>query len=173
MEITVEKIDLNQLPALQEISKQTFLDTFYSDGDRENMNTYLNTAFSYETLKNELLNPNSFFYMAYSQKTVLGYLKVNVSSAQTEELGEDHLEIQRIYVDRPYHGKKVGDKLIQQALELAKELGKKHIWLGVWEENNRAVNFYKKYGFEPFGTHSFEYGSRIDTDVLMRKTLKY
>lgn len=173
MEIIIEKIDLNQISTLQEICKRTFRDTFYSEEDRDNMNTYLNTAFSYETLNAELLNPHSYFYMAYSQKTVLGYLKVNISSAQTEDLGEEHLEIQRIYVDRPYHGKKVGGKLIQQALELAKELGKKYIWLGVWEENYRAVNFYKKYGFQPFGTHSFEYGTRIDTDVLMRKTLKY
>jgi ribosomal protein S18 acetylase RimI-like enzyme len=67
----------------------------------------------------------------------------------------------------------VGDVLIQQAIQLAQTLMKKRIWLGVWEENYRAVNFYKKHGFEPFGTHSFEFGSRMDTDVLMRKTLKY
>lgn len=173
MEIIIEKIDLNQILILQAISKRTFRDTFFNEEDRDNMRAYLSVAFSNETLTEELLNPHSFFYMAYHQKNVLGYLKVNIGAAQTEAMGEDHLEIQRIYVDRLYHGKKVGDKLIQQAFELTKELQKKHIWLGVWEKNDRAVNFYKKYGFEPFGTHSFEYGTRIDTDVLMRKTLKY
>lgn len=173
MEITIEKIDLNQISSLQEISQRTFLDTFYTEDDRDNMKTYLDRAFSLEALRIELLNPHSFFYMAKENVKVLGYLKVNIGSAQTEDLGEDHLEIQRIYVDRPYQGTGVGDVLIQQAIQLAQTLMKKRIWLGVWEENYRAVNFYKKYGFEPFGTHSFEFGSRMDTDVLMRKTLKY
>ncbi len=173
MEITIEKIGLNQISSLQEISKSTFLETFYSADDKQNMEHYLSTAFSLETLRNELLNPDSFFYLAYWQTHIVGYLKVNIGLAQTENMGEDYFEIQRIYVDRDYHGKGIGESLLQQAFYLAQTFLKKYIWLGVWEENYRAVHFYKKFGFESFGTHTFEYGSRMDTDILMRKTLSY
>lgn len=168
-----KKIGLNQISLLQEISKSTFLETFYSADDKQDIHLYLSTAFSVETLQKELLNPDSFFYLAYWQTNVIGYLKVNIGLAQTENMGEDYFEIQRIYVDRHYHGKGIGDALIQQAFYLAQTFLKKYIWLGVWEENYRAVHFYKKFGFESFGSHSFKYGSRIDTDIIMRKTLQY
>jgi ribosomal protein S18 acetylase RimI-like enzyme len=44
-------------------------------------------------------------------------------------------------------------------------------WLGVWEHNTRALAFYRKWGFEVFGSHIFQLGEAQDTDLLMRKEL--
>jgi len=45
------------------------------------------------------------------------------------------------------------------------------VWLGVWEENPRAIKFYKKNGFVEFDKHTFVLGEDEQTDILMKKIL--
>ena len=45
------------------------------------------------------------------------------------------------------------------------------IWLGVWEENNKAIAFYKRHGFEVFGSHPFKLGGDLQRDLLMKRLL--
>lgn len=112
------------------------------------------------------------FYFAEKDGEVFGYLKVNFAEAQTEAQEQiDALEIERIYVLQQYHGSEVGKKLYEQALEIARNRKATYLWLGVWEENSRAIRFYQKQGFIEFGQHIFQLGDDAQRDVLMKKTL--
>jgi ribosomal protein S18 acetylase RimI-like enzyme len=81
------------------------------------------------------------------------------------------LEIERLYVLKEYHGKQVGALLYEQALAISKERKAPYIWLGVWEENPRAIRFYQKQGLVEFGEHIFQLADDEQRDVLMKKTL--
>ena len=100
-----------------------------------------------------------------------GYLKVNISHAQSEEMGNEALEVERIYIKNTYQKHGLGKRLIHKAIEIAMELNKKNIWLGVWEKNVNAIAFYEKMGFVKTGTHSFYMGDEEQTDYIMLKTL--
>jgi ribosomal protein S18 acetylase RimI-like enzyme len=80
-------------------------------------------------------------------------------------------EIQRIYVLQAYHGKKVGQLLIDKALEEARKTTCNYVWLGVWQENHRAIGFYSKNGFIKFDTHIFKMGDEEQMDWLMKLDL--
>jgi len=170
-QIIVRKIDEKDVKSLQEIAKQTFFDTFSPHNTAENMEKYLNEGFTTEKLTSEIQNENSQFYFALSDNEVIGYLKVNSGDAQTELQDENSLEIERIYVSKDFHGKKVGQILYDKALEIAKNKNLKYVWLGVWEENHRAVQFYKKNGFVEFDQHIFLFGDEEQTDLMMKKEL--
>ncbi|WP_425394610.1 GNAT family N-acetyltransferase [Chryseobacterium indologenes] len=148
------------LETLQNIGIQTFTETFAEDNTEEAMKKYLEESFNTEKIKAELNNPDSFFYIAWEEDNPVGYLKVNSGKAQTELQDETSLEIERIYVKKSHHGKKVGQLLYNQALETAKQLGKSYLWLGVWEENLRALQFYRKNGFVEFDKHIFRLGKK-------------
>ncbi|MEZ4691757.1 MAG: GNAT family N-acetyltransferase [Ignavibacteria bacterium] len=62
----------------------------------------------------------------------------------------------------------VGKILFNKALEIASANNLKYIWLGVWENNHRALSFYKKHGFVEFDKHVFRYGNDDQTDLLMK-----
>jgi ribosomal protein S18 acetylase RimI-like enzyme len=81
------------------------------------------------------------------------------------------IEIERIYVLQQYHDKKAGAALMAHCMEYATNNGYNTIWLGVWEHNHRAISFYKRWGFELFGSHPFILGDDHQTDVLMKKEL--
>lgn len=170
--IEVRKVTPADLHSLQQIGRQTFKETFSASNTEENMNKYLEEGFAAEKVTAELNNPYSEFYFAEHNGRVVGYLKLNFGPSQTE-LKDDHaLEIERIYVLKEYHGKKVGQLLYQKALQVARMKKAAYVWLGVWEENPRAINFYKKNGFVAFDKHIFRLGDDEQTDIMMRLELK-
>ncbi|MEN9655519.1 MAG: hypothetical protein RL311_427 [Bacteroidota bacterium] len=170
--IKITKIGLEQLIPLQEIGRKTFFDTFFESDSEESMSAYLATSFSSEKLTAELENPESEFYFATLNKAVIGYLKVNFGSAQTELQDRNSLEIERIYVLKDYHGKKVGQLLFEKAITIAKNNSCSYVWLGVWEENHRALQFYTKNGFVAFDSHVFQMGEEAQTDIMMKLQLQ-
>lgn len=170
--IIINQANINDLETIQLIGRQTFKETFEASNAVEEMEKYLTESFSTEKVKAELTNPESLFFIAWEEDDPVGYLKVNSGNAQTELQDETSLEIERIYVKSSHHGKKVGQLLYDQALETAKALQKAYIWLGVWEENLRAIQFYKKNGFVEFDKHIFRLGNDEQTDIMMKKVLE-
>ena len=153
------------------ICRETFYDTFFEDNAKEDMDKYLTENFNDIQLTNELNNLKSEFYFAIINGKVAGYLKINFGNTQTEIKDENGLEIERIYVLKKFHGKKVGQKLYEIALQAAIDKMLDYVWLGVWEKNVRAIKFYKKNGFAEFDRHIFVLGSDEQLDIMMRLKL--
>ena len=166
--IEIKKATLSDLPIIQNISIQSFTETFAEINTPENMAKYLEESFNTEQLTSEINNPESPFYIAFWETKPVGYLKLNFGNAQTEVIEDSTLEIQRIYVLQAFHGKKIGQLLLDQAIEIAQQEAVEYIWLGVWEENHRAIQFYTKNGFVIFDKHIFTLGNDQQTDLLMK-----
>ena len=169
--IDIEKITINDIDQLQQIGRQTFFETFSESNTTENMKSYLENDFSADKIKSELNDENAEFYFAKIDKKIIGYLKLNFGQSQTELKDDKALEIERIYVLKEFHGKKVGQILYDKAIEIAKLKKADYVWLGVWEENPRAINFYKKNGFVEFDKHIFKLGEDEQTDIMMKKQI--
>ena len=164
----IEKVNENEVAQLQSISRQTFAETFSDSNSKENMNKYLTENLSIEKLSEELNNENSHFFFIKDGERNIGYLKLNMGPSQTELKDETALEIERIYVIQEYQGKKVGQQLYEKAIQVAKEKKAQYVWLGVWEENHKAIQFYNKNGFQVFDKHVFVLGDEKQTDLMMR-----
>ncbi|TGA96128.1 GNAT family N-acetyltransferase [Sporolactobacillus shoreae] len=171
MTINIKKCCREDLPILQEISIETYDKTFQDQNSPENMKAYLERAFNVKQLEKELSDSSSEFFFIYLNKELAGYLKVNINDAQSEKMGDESLEIERIYIRYTFQRKGLGKYLINKAMEIARSQNKKNIWLGVWEENENAIDFYKKIGFVQSGAHSFYMGDEEQTDLIMKKTL--
>jgi len=165
------QIDTGSVGVLKEIAIRTFDETFASTNSRENMENYFKRCFNEAVLLRELADPESWWYFIESDGRLAGYLKVNVGSAQTELREADGFEVERIYVLKEFYGTGVGKALMEHAIGLAKEKKKSYLWLGVHEENYRALRFYEKFGLEEFGDHVFMMGKQPQRDVLMRLEL--
>jgi diamine N-acetyltransferase len=142
--IIITKGTLNDIESLKTIGQQTFLETFSEENTEENMKKYLEAEFAYEKLKEQLENENSEFYFAAIDKKVIGYLKLNFGPSQTELKDDNAIEIERIYVLKEFQGRKVGQLLYRKTIEIATLSGADYVWLGVWEKNLKAIQFYKK-----------------------------
>jgi len=171
MAAKIKKCTNEDLLILQNISIETFYDTFKDQNSLENMNAYLEKAFNLKQLERELSSIHSEFFFVYMNGEVAGYLKVNSGEEQTETMGEEALEIERIYIKSNFQKHGLGKYLLNQAVEMAMERKKKKLWLGVWEKNENAISFYEKMGFVQTGVHSFYMGDEEQMDLIMTKTL--
>ncbi|WP_088014335.1 GNAT family N-acetyltransferase [Gottfriedia acidiceleris] len=171
MTINITKCNSKDSHKLQQIGYETFNETFKDQNTLENMNAYLEKAFNINQIEKELSNKSSQFFFIYYNQFIAGYLKVNTNEAQSEEMGDESLEIERIYIKKEFQKHGLGKVLYIKVLEIAEELNRKKIWLGVWEKNENAIAFYKKMGFVHTGSHSFFMGDEEQTDFIMTKTL--
>lgn len=171
MTISEKKCTIEEVQILQKISIETFNETFKEQNSPENIKVYLDRAFNLKQLEKELSNNNSEFYIVYYNDEIAGYLKVNINEAQSEEMSEDSLEIERVYIKKEFQKYGIGKYLLNKAMKIAIERNKKTIWLGVWEKNDIAIAFYKKQGFIQTGAHSFYMGDEEQVDYIMSKTL--
>ncbi|AEI42352.1 GNAT family N-acetyltransferase [Paenibacillus mucilaginosus] len=171
MTITIKKCTLEDSRTLQEISYETFNETFKDQNSPDNIKTYLERAFNINQLETELSHPFSQFFFVYFHNEAAGYVKVNANDAQSEVMGNEYLEIERIYIKSKFQKHGLGKVLLNKAMEIALECEKKKIWLGVWEKNENAIAFYKKMGFVQTGSHTFHMGDEEQIDFIMTKTL--
>src|SRR6185369_2257432 len=152
---------------LAELGARTFFDTFAKDNTPENIKQHLEKAFSTEIQRNELSQPNILFLLAQEDHTPIGYGQLILDSREEFIKGVKPLEIRRIYAAQEYIGKGVGKALMQASLDEARKRGCDCVWLGVWEKNPRAIDFYKKWGYVEVGTHVFRVGDDPQTDFIM------
>ncbi|MFD1671058.1 GNAT family N-acetyltransferase [Agrilactobacillus yilanensis] len=167
----IKKCTLADLDTLQAVSIQTYKETFDGITKDENMVTYLEEAYNKPKLTRELQNELSEFYFLYVQQQLAGYFKVNIEDAQSEPMGPDSFEVERIYVRPAFKRQGLGRQMLTLATELAQQRHKKEMWLGVWEHNYKAQAFYKTMGFERFSEHHFIMGDDVQTDFLLKKVL--
>ena len=171
MNIKTKQCTLEDLQVLQEISVETFQATFGDQNSPDNMNAYLDKAFNLSQLKQEMTNVFSQFFFVYEHDEIVGYVKINMNDAQSEDAGSESLEVERIYIKNKFQRRGFGKYLLTLAIEKAKEYDKKEIWLGVWEKNTNAIHFYNEMGFMKTGEHSFFMGDEEQIDYIMTKQL--
>lgn len=169
MDTVIRECSLEQVELWQCICKETFKDTFAQFNTSDDMETYLNTAYTLEKLTQSLLNDYTWVYFIYYRDQIAGYLKLNSNQAQSEPMGDDYLEVECIYIRQAFKRQGLGQLLLQKAYDMAQALHKTKIWLGVWEHNPAAIAFYKKQGFVQKESHSFWVGQDEQTDYIMEK----
>ena len=167
----IRKVEIADVEVLAKIAKQTFRETFAHDNTEEQLQEYFEEAYNLRVLSTELENPDSETYFIMHEEEIAGFLKVNWGNAQTERELENAFEIQRLYVLQTYQGFGLGKQLFEFALEHAEKNGFSWAWLGVWERNFKAQDFYYRFGFERFSEHQYVTGDTVDTDWLLRKKL--
>lgn len=169
--IEIKEINSSELEELKQISIETFGDTFGSFNTIKDLEKHYSNAYNIAQLGKEIKNSNSFFYFVKNKGTNVAYLKLNINDAQTEDMGSETLEIERIYVRKRFKRLGIGSQLMEKAVRLAKENGKNKIWLGVWEKNEAARIFYQKQGFKQVGDHIFNLGQDKQRDLIMIKDI--
>ena len=161
---TIEDVEV-----LCQISAKTFVETYGEQNTAGNLQKYLEERFNIKQISDEMLMDETVFLLVELDNKVIGYAKMRVNLVENTD--PKAFEIERIYIEKAFHGQKMGAGLMQKCIDIAREKYYQSLWLGVWEYNPKAISFYEKRGFEIFGTHIFQLGDDAQTDYLMEKKL--
>jgi ribosomal protein S18 acetylase RimI-like enzyme len=158
---------------LAKIGWKSFFDAFadHPKNAPDDMKSYMDEAFSPGAFTNDLANPDIIYFVAEIAGQMVGYAKLQKNSREECVSGDNPLELCRLYSLSEFIGKGIGKALMLKSLEFAEENEHDFMWLGVWEFNFRAQEFYKKFGFEKCGEHIFQLGTDPQTDWVFEKRI--
>lgn len=157
---------------IADMSRRTFYDSFAKDNSKEDMDKFMSEQFTHELLMAEVGTSGNIFIVAEHNDAPAGYVRLRENNNPPELRGIETIEIARIYAETAMIGKGIGKALMEKSIAVAREQKKQIIWLGVWEKNFRAIEFYTGWGFKKFSEHPFVVGSDVQTDWLMKKELR-
>ena len=160
----------NQL--LADLGRRAFYEAFHQYNDPADMQAYLDLAFHPDALKQALEDPAVTFIIASWDAEPVGYAKLKRCAGPKELEGHRALMLERIYALQAFVGKKVGKMLMEHCIRIANEEGFEYLWLGVWQQNERAISFYKRFGFHVIGTKQFIIGNEVNDDYVMALKLQ-
>ena len=172
--LTVRKAELEDYRTLSAFSVQTFEDTFlgHPKNKDEDVKAYTADFLNENKIKEELLDKNCLFFLAEMGEALVGYAKVNFGVYEECIVANNPTELQRIYVDTKCKGQGIGKLLLKKCVSAAIDNKSDVIWLGVWEDNLAALDFYTHNGFRRVGEHTFLLGSDPQTDYILRNDLQ-
>jgi ribosomal protein S18 acetylase RimI-like enzyme len=160
-------------PLLSALSTVTFFDTFRGTCTDEDIQAFIKTCFNPGQVDRELRDADDYYFIAFINEEAVGYIRLKEDESDVIEIkNRRSIELKRIYVLKEYHSQKIGAKLMSFALDFAAEKNYELVWLGVWEHNEKAKAFYKKWGFEDTGvTHPFPIGNTPQTDKWLFRSI--
>ena len=155
---------------LAALAERTFRETYTEFNTPENMERYVADHFGPDLQAAELRDSGTVTLVVEVDGAAAGYAQLARGPAPRSIGGPDPMELVRFYVDRPWHGRGLAQRLMAATADTARAAGARTLWLGVWERNGRAIAFYRKCGFEDVGTHTFVLGDDHQRDrVLVRR----
>ena len=168
--ILISKSTIEDANLISELSKATFKETYAEFNTEENMDAYLAKHFMPQHIAAELLNAElNTFFITFVDEQPAGYVKLSTANIQTTLNTGKPIEIERFYILKPFQEQKIGSTLMSYCLSNAIRNGFDTLWLGVWKQNDKAVSFYERWGFEKFGEHIFKLGNDDQSDWLMKR----
>src|SRR6266404_6364135 len=168
---TIRRATVADATLLADLGRRIFYETFAADNTPEDMAAYLATSFSREQLAAELADPRATFLNVEINATAVGYAMLRSGETPKEVSGEKPIEVVRFYVSQEWHGRGIGESLMQRCLEETRRRDYQTLWLGVWERNSLARAFYRKWNFRAVGEHVFQLGADLQNDILMQRKL--
>jgi ribosomal protein S18 acetylase RimI-like enzyme len=154
------------------LARITFAETFeHLFSNRQDMLDYFDATFSVQKIASSITKPNNIYWIAFVDKLPVGYAKLKLNSYSEFVQSNHSSQLQKIYVLKDYLSMKIGLQLQNELLNKAKEEQKENIWLSVFPNNKRALNFYLRNGFVKAGEHNFQIGAEIFDFYAMVKSL--
>ena len=140
--LIIEEMKENDIDGVFEVEKNCFEDYWSKD-----------------SFKKELSNNLAKYLVAKIDNKVVGYVGIWFV------VDEGH--ITNVAVHSDYRGKKIGDKLVKEMVELCKENNIVAMTLEVRASNTVAQNLYRKYGFKMGGLRKEYYSDNKEDAIIM------
>ena len=168
--MVIRRADPADAPWLAALAERTFRETYTAHNTPDDMERYVAGHFGPDLQADELRDPATTTLVAEEGGQPAGYVQLGRGPVPVSVSGPDPMEVVRFYVDRPWHGRGVAQRLMEAAVDAARAAGARTLWLGVWERNGRAIAFYRKCGFRDAGHQVFVLGRDRQRDLVLQRS---
>lgn len=166
MEPTIRHAIPEDATLLASFAAQSFTDTYRGLDDPQDIADYVAEHFQPEVLAGVIADPACAVLLAWIGEQLAGYAIVRAEPAPDCVRGPAPLRLWRLYLGTAFIGRGLGARLMRAVHAEARRRAAQTLWLGVYDRNVRAVEFYRRFGFAQVGSRDFLFGGRIYADPI-------
>ncbi len=146
----------NDFHLLAAIGKESFIESHGSSGPAADIEKYANSKYNDEVCMEELNDPANIYHFIYHNDQPAGYSKIIFNVPHQQPDVENTTKLERLYLLKKFYALKLGLELFHFNIALSKQNNQAGMWLYVWKENKRAVDFYLRSQFKITGSYDFK-----------------
>lgn len=154
--IAITKALEKDIPILVEIGKQTFIESHGNSASSSVIDQYIAKTYTNDAISNELSNSKNIYHLLTYKGKTAGFSKIIFDSQHANIPYQQVTKLERIYIVKEFYELKLGLELLNYTIALSQQNKQAGMWLYVWKENKRAINFYTKCGFKIIGSYDFK-----------------
>ncbi len=173
MKFSIRRARQVDVELLSKLAAETFWEAYqgYPEILDTDLRIYVDEAFRSDVIAEMLARSSSVVFVADIDSEPVGYALLNIAPRRPTVWGNQPSELERLYTKNSVWGTGVGQGLLDVCIRKATGSGCDWMWLSVWEFNARALSFYRRNEFEVAGGESFQLGSYLSNDLLMKKRI--
>ncbi len=171
-ELRIRRAILADATLISALGAETFMASFGAQNTLENVAMHIAKSYGAGVQERELADPSFTYLIAEMGGRPAGYACVKEGVAPTCVTGPSPVEVLRFYVLHDFHGTGIAQALMDACAADARQRGGRTLWLGVWDQNPRAIRFYTKWGFEDVGGQTFMLGDDPQQDRVLARSLE-
>ena len=153
---SIIRATINDAELLADLGRKTFIESHGHSASKDDIDNYVNQNYTDEVFQEELSAVENIYHIIYYEGKLVGFTKIILNHPTANIDTKNVTKLERIYLLKEFYHLKLGMELMNFNIELSKSNNQAGMWLYVWTENKRALNFYKKNGFEIIGSHDFK-----------------
>lgn len=171
-EFRIRRAGKGDAETLSHIGAATFIESYTEIINRADMIAHCTRQHSRAVYDAYLADPATFVCIAEYSATgaPVGYA-INCPPDLPVALQVRDVELKRIYAFSRFHGAGIGRGLMLASIQDARQRGAPRLLLGTYQDNHRAIAFYRRHGFDLIGKRQFQVGSKLFDDIVMAKPL--
>lgn len=171
MKIIIRKATLADAQLIALIARISFREAFgHVWTDNKVLLDYFASTFSVAKITASLQKENNVFFLAFADDLPVGYAKLKKHCPYEKLADKRPAQLQKIYLLNDFIAQGIGEKLQNEVFEEVKRNAIETLWLAVWRENDKAIKFYERHGFQKETDYEYEFhGFRFEYDVMTKR----
>lgn len=158
--------------ALADLGALVFRHTYGAAIPPAILDAYLARTFTSAALQQALQHDATSYLVAMQAGRLVGYSKCAITAPPACVQGAKASELVNLYIHPAHQSNGIGKQLLQQSIQVAAAQHLTTLWLCVWQANQRAVDFYQRFGFTIVGEMKLYVDDVVFDDWVMQRAIQ-
>jgi ribosomal protein S18 acetylase RimI-like enzyme len=170
--ISIVRATHSDCDSIVSIGRVSVAESHKGSSSDEVMNEFLERNYNSDAIRGELKDANNIYYVINYKDQPVGFSKIVFNAKHSCIVANNVTKLDRIYLLKEFYSLKLGLELLNFNINMAKDNDQSGMWLYVWTENTRAIDFYLKSGFRIIGDYKY-YVTRDHYDLSYHMLLNF
>ncbi len=171
MELIIRKALQSDASRLAVLKQQVWISTYATGGISDVFAKYVQSEYSLAKVSEALADNEILILLACDNGCLVGCAELRLVLERPADSVAAGYEITTLYILENFQGQGIGKQLLSECIRQVKMLGGSNVWLTVYYNNPKAIEFYRRQRFSYVGDADFILKGERHKNYIMQKEM--